>query len=234
MDQTTITRCALASAGHRAVPAARRRPAEAAVRAPGGCALSRTDPALLADWDCLPEAAAGGSVSRDERGFLRLVFSRREWALAVPLPGALPGASALRAAVAALPGAAGSRAARGPAVVRVPDARLPPELGAVVYYRQGRAVLYCPASQLTEQGAGALSAIAERASLVLPHGPRPAGRTVTVTPVAHARLLEPFHPAAVLIRPAGTVLKICSGLVTPGGAAAISAAWTAQARLRVS
>lgn len=158
----------------------------------------------------------------------RTLISSREWILAVPPPGSTA-AESLRALAGILTGETRfqSATAQPMAIVRVRSAPGTEEIGAVLHYRHGTAVLYAPAGRLESLGAAALSAVASEAGTFSSRQAEMA-RTVTVQQVSHD---SPVHPAAVAIGPRGCAFLVCSRLIDAGLAAMLGQVWTAHAEL---
>jgi hypothetical protein len=159
----------------------------------------------------------------------RTLISPQEWIIAVPPPGSTdpeitPGLAGI------LAGEARFRFAPSPAaaIVRVRSRQGTPDLGAVLHYRHGTAVLYCPAEQLESLGAAALATVANAAGIFSGRRAGDATRTVTVEQVSHD---SPVHPAAVAVGPRSCVFLICSRLIDAGLAEMIGQVWTAHAEL---
>jgi hypothetical protein len=188
--------------------------------------------ALLVVQEDLP--GAGGPTSftpawpGTSRNVTQTLISANEWILSIPPPGSAdpeisPGLAGI------LSGEARFRfqPAQATAIVRVRSAQGPPNIGAVLHYRHGIAVLYCPADRLESLGAAALSTVANDAG-VFSHRAGASVRTVTVQQVSHD---SPVHPAAAAVAPTSCVFLICSRLIDAGLAEMIGRVWTAHAEL---
>ena len=159
----------------------------------------------------------------------RTLISDREWILAVPPPGSAAWES-MRALAGILTGETRFRSATAQpmAIVRVRSEQGTQEVGAVLHYRHGTAVLYVPAARLESLGATALSAVASDAGIFSSRSKREPIRTVTVKQVSHD---SPVHPAAAAIGPRSCAFLICSRLIDAGLAEMIGQVWTAHAEL---
>jgi hypothetical protein len=166
-----------------------------------------------------PDAAAGRDVIRVDMGL-------SEWALVLALP------RAASSPVAPPPGGLAGMLARLPAsrlgVVRVPGLADTCLGLAVLHYLNGKAVIYCTASQVTDFAAGVLSALAEQVM----YGLAQPGTRITVTQAGHFELLaeeEGRHPAKVEIAGDEVTFSVCSDSITAELALALGLLWTAQA-----
>jgi hypothetical protein len=112
--------------------------------------------------------------------------------------------------------------------VRVRSRQETPDIGAVLHYRHGAAVLYCPADRLESLGAAALSAVANEAGIFSGRRAGDPVRTVAVEQVSHD---SPVHPAAVAVGAKSCAFLICSRLIDAGLAEMIGQVWTAHAEL---
>lgn len=183
----------------------------------------------------LPGSGGGGPAlpypawQAGDRHMARTLISDREWILAVPPPGGTASESA-RALAGILTGETRFRStmAQPMAIVRVRSEQGSREIGAVLHYRHGTAVLYAPAARLESLGAAALSAVANDAGIFSSRSERKPMRTVTVKQVSHD---SPVHPAAVAIGPRSCAFLICSRLIDAGLAKMIGQVWTAHAEL---
>jgi hypothetical protein len=209
-----------------------RRAGDTLTRAPAACSADRAadrsgEPATAGPFarGLLPEA---GPRLAD---VIRLPAAAGQWALALPRPGACPDAAALQGLLAEILMREHQRAAargQGPAVVRVPDSLLGPDLSGFLHHRPGRTVLYCPASRMPEPAAMVLTTLAARAGMLASPGGAP--RSVAVIPVPHADFPGAVHPAVAMPGEHAEIC-ICSGLVTVSLAAEISVLCTAHASL---
>lgn len=100
------------------------------------------------------------------------------------------------------------------ALVRIPW--LPdPRLGtAVLLYRHGHTLIYCPEQDITERAASVLSALAGQAvAVVLDRGdPEP---SMTVTRIDHSlRPADHRHVASAEVHGCDVVYSVCSGLIS--------------------
>jgi hypothetical protein len=165
----------------------------------------------------------------DSRNLARTLISAREWTLAVPPPGSAD-TEIPRGLAGILAGEARSRFAptQAAAIVRVRSSQGTPHIGAVLHYRHGSAVLYCPADLLESLGAAALSTVANEAGIFSRRPPGNAARTVTVRQVSHD---SPVHPAAVAVGPKSCAFMICSRLIDARLALMIGRIWTAHTEL---
>ena len=163
------------------------------------------------------------------RQMARTLISDREWILAAPPPGSVASES-VRALAGILTGETrfGSTTAQPMAIVRVRSELGTKEIGAVLHYRRGTAVLYAPAARLESLGAAALSAVASDANVFSSRREREPIRTVTVQQISHD---SPVHPAAAAIGPRSCAFLICSRLIDTGLAEMIGQVWTAHAEL---
>jgi hypothetical protein len=183
----------------------------------------------------LPGSGGGGAAVPSPawqvggRHMARTLISSREWILAVPPPGST-GTESLRALAGILTGETRfqSATAQPMAIVRVRSAPGTQEIGAVLHYRNGTAVLYAPAGRLESLGAAALSAVASEAGIFSSRREGDTARTVTVQQVSHD---SPVHPAAVAIGPRSCAFLVCSRLIDAGLAAMLGQVWTAHAEL---
>jgi hypothetical protein len=157
------------------------------------------------------------------------LISEREWILAVPPPGSAD-SDITQGLAGILAGEARFRFAptEATAIVRVRSKQGTLHIGAVLHYRHGTAVLYCPADRLESLGAAALSTVANEAGIFSRHHEGAAVRTVAVEQVSHD---SPVHPAAVAVSPKSCVFLICSRLIDAGLAEMIGQVWTAHAEL---
>jgi hypothetical protein len=112
--------------------------------------------------------------------------------------------------------------------VRVRSKQGTPNIGALLHYRRGIAVLYCPADRLESLGAAALSTVANEAGIFSRRREDYAARTIAVEQVSHD---SPVHPAAVAVGPKRCVFLICSRLIDAGLAEMIGQVWTAHGEL---
>ena len=164
------------------------------------------------------------------RHLARTLISSGEWILSVPPPGSadseiprgLAGILAQEARFRFAP-------AQDTAIVRVRSRQGRPRIGALLHYRHGTAVLYCPADRLESLGAAALSTVANEAGIFSGRREGDPARTVAVETVSHD---SPVHPAAVAVGPKTCVFLICSRLIDAGLAEMIGQVWTAHAELR--
>jgi hypothetical protein len=169
------------------------------------------------------------------RGVVRAVISSSEWVLAAPPPDSpLTPAGLRRLALGLLAAARDISQAPGGFELRpVPRSLIDPRLGlALLHYRDGRSVTYCPASQVTIRAAEALSALASRAAGA--SSPATPGCDVTdieIARVGHAQLPPRVHPAAAFRRGTRLTIAICSDLITPDLAAALGSLGSAQCSL---
>jgi hypothetical protein len=172
----------------------------------------------------LSPAWPGGS-----RNLARTLISAREWTLAASPPGSAD-PEIPQGLAGILAGEARFRFAptQATAIVRVRSGQGAPHIGAVLHYRHGTAVLYCPADRLESLGAAALSTVANEAGIFSRRRERDATRTVTVEQVSHD---SPVHPAAVAVGPTSCLFMICSRLIDAGLAEMIGHVWTAHAEL---
>lgn len=182
----------------------------------------------------LPGSGGGSAVPCSAwrvggRHMARTLISDREWILAVPPPGRTASES-VRALAGILTGETRFRSATAQpmAIVRVRSEQGTQEIGAVLHYRHGTAVLYAPAARLESLGAAALSAVASDAGIFSVRGEREPIRTVTVQQISHD---SPVHPAAAAIGPRSCAFLICSRLIDAGLAEMIGQVWTAHAEL---
>ena len=159
----------------------------------------------------------------------RTLISDREWLLAVPPPGSTASES-VRALGAILTGETRFRSptAQPMTIVRVRSERDTQEVGAVLHYRHGTAVLYAPAGRLESLGASALSAVANDAGIFSSRSAREPVCRVTIKQVSHD---SPVHPAAAAIGARSCVCLVCSRLIDAGLAEMIGQVWTAHAEL---
>lgn len=198
---------------------------------PAACRDSRVavrTAGTVPDGPALPAPAPAGGPEPD---ILRLRIEPGQWALAVPLPGARPDATALRGLLGEVLVRDRRQAGRdrGPAVIRVPGSVFGQDFGALLHHRPGRTSLYCPAGQITGPVAAALTVIAGQGGLLaVPGGPR---RAVTVIPVPHAAFPPAVHPAAAMPGDRDVEVCVCAGLVDAGLARRIGALCTAHAGL---
>jgi hypothetical protein len=172
-----------------------------------------------------PVAAAGDTV-------VRLPLGASEWALVV----APPGPSALRPAPACLTGPHIRPLPGQFALVRVPgSAALPGRGRAVLHYRRGRTLAFCPSNQITDLAACVLPALAGQAidSALAGQGygegadqePR-----IAVAPVGHDLLPADLHPAVSVADGQDVTIFACSDLITAALAEVLSILWTAHIR----
>jgi hypothetical protein len=150
--------------------------------------------------------------------------------LAVPPPGPAPAADLARAAaeLAASP----DPAPPAPfAIARA--ARIDARLGlAVLVARPGRAVLYCPAAEITRHAASGLAALARAVPGITWPGPDLGLVRVRVTRDPHSDLPPGRHPAYLHAVPAGVLTAhVCANLISPGLAADLAVLGTALAGL---
>ena len=159
----------------------------------------------------------------------RTLISAREWTLAVPPPGSTD-TEIPRELAGFLAGEARSRFAptQAAAIVRVRSSQGTPHIGAVLHYRHGTAVLYCPADRLESLGADALSTVANEAGIFSSRPEGAPARKVTVQQVSHD---SPVHPAAVAVGPRSCAFLICSRLIDARLAQMIGQVWTAHSEL---
>jgi hypothetical protein len=165
------------------------------------------------------------------RNMARTLISAHEWILAVPPPGTGSADPEITRGLAGiLAGDARFRFAptQATAIVRVRSSQGTPDIGAVLHYRHGTAVLYCPAEQMESLGAAALSTVANEAEIFSHGRAGDAARTITVEQVSHD---SPVHPAAVAVSPRSCVFMICERLIDAGLAELIGQVWTAHAEL---
>lgn len=172
-----------------------------------------------------PVAAAGGTV-------VRIPLGASEWALVV----APPGPRALRLAPACLTGPHIRPLPGQFALVRVPGSAALPDRGlAVLHYRRGRTLAFCPSSQITDLAACVLPALASQAidsalagqaygegADLEPH--------IAVAPVGHDLLPADLHPAVSVADGQDVTIFACSDLITPALAEVLSILWTAHIR----
>jgi hypothetical protein len=168
---------------------------------------------------------------KSSRNMTRTLISAYEWILAVPPPGTGSADPEITRGLAGiLAGEARFRftPTQATAIVRVRSSQGTPDIGAVLHYRHGTAVLYCPADQLETLGAAALSTVANEAEIFSRPRPGDAARTITVEQVSHD---SPVHPAAVAVSPRSHVFLICERLIDARLADMIGQVWTAHAQL---
>ena len=177
----------------------------------------------------------GGSASLSpvwaagSRNTSRTLISSHEWILAVPPPGSAD-LEITRGLAGILAGEARFRfaPARPTAIVRVHSRRGTPHIGALLHYRHGTTVLYCPAERLESLGAAALSTVANETGIFSGHREGDAARTVAVELVSHD---SPVHPAAAAVGPKSCLFLVCSRLIDAGLAVMVGQVWTAHAEL---
>lgn len=159
----------------------------------------------------------------------RTLISSREWILAVPPPGSAD-SGITRGLAGILAEEARFRFAptQATTIVRVRSRQGTSPIGAVLHYRHGTAVLYCPADLLDSLGAAALSTVANEAGIFSRHREGDAARRVAVEQVSHD---SPVHPAAVAVGATSCVFLICSRLIDARLAEMIGQVWTAHAEL---
>jgi hypothetical protein len=157
------------------------------------------------------------------------MISSCEWILAVPQPGSAD-TEITQEQARRLAGEARFRL--GPAqdttIVRVRAMQGMPNIGALLHYRRGTAMLYCPADRLESLGAAALSTVANEAGIFSRRREGDVARTVTVEQVSHD---SPVHPAAVAVGARNCVFLICSRLIDALLAEMIGQVWTAHGEL---
>jgi hypothetical protein len=160
----------------------------------------------------------------------RTLISSREWILAVSPRDTAPEITQGLAGILAREARFWST--QPMAIVRVRSEPGRQEIGAVLHYRYGTAVLYSPASRLESLGAAALSAVANKAGIFAAcrEGDLQGDgvSTVTIKQVSHD---SPVHPAAAAIGPGTCVFLICSRLIDADLAETIGQLWTAHAEL---
>lgn len=154
-----------------------------------------------------------------------------EWALLIPrrgLPALEPTPAGLTGPfVPPLPGQF--------TLVRVPDG-IDPCLGlAVLHYRRGHTLVYCPKAHIAnDRTARKLSALGGQ---VIGDVTYPAP-VLTVAPVDHLLLPASLHPAEVVPPPGGPadmtagrdiMIAVCADMITAELAGVLSVLWTAQA-----
>lgn len=163
------------------------------------------------------------------RNLARTVISPREWTLAVPPPGSTD-SEVPRGLAGILDGEGRSRFAptQETAIVRVRSSQGAPQIGAVLHYRHGTAVLYCPADRLESLGAAALSTVANEAGIFSRLRAGDQARRIAVQQVNHD---SPVHPAAVAVGLRSCAFMICSRLIDARLAQMIGQIWTAHAEL---
>ncbi len=155
-----------------------------------------------------------------------------EWALLVPRRG-LP---ALEPALAGLAGPFAPPLPGQFTLVRVPDG-IDPALGlAVLHYRRGRTLVYCPTAHIAgDRTARKLSALGGQVIGDATY-PEP---VLTIAPVEHVLLPASLHPAEVVPPPGGPadltpgqdiMISVCADMITAELAGVLSVLWTAQAR----
>lgn len=183
----------------------------------------------------LPDSGGGGPALQSQawqsggRHIARTLISSCEWILAVPPPGSAD-SEITREQAGILAGEARFRfgPAQDTAIVRVRSRQGTPNIGALLHYQHGTAVLYCPADRLGSPAAAALSAVANEGGIFSRRRDGDAARTVSVQPVSHD---SPVHPAAVAIGAKACVFLICSRLIDAGLAQMIGQVWTAHGEL---
>ena len=159
----------------------------------------------------------------------RTLISSREWILAVPPPGrANSGITRGLAGILAQEARFRFAPAQAMAIVRVRSRQGTSPMDAVLHYRHGAAVLYCPADLLESLGAAALATVANEAGIFSRHREGDTARRVAVERVSHD---SPVHPAAVAVSLRSCVFLICSRLMDAGLAGMIGQVWTAHAEL---
>lgn len=155
--------------------------------------------------------------------------SAREWIL-VSAPQESAAAALLRT-VPALTAPSWAPRERA-AVIRVGPPGWPPETGAILAYRGSRAVLYCPAGQVSPLAAMSLPDVADQAGIFSRPEPGAAQRVVTLKRVPCPDMPDPLHPAAAT---AGSgpacVIFVCERVIAPELAQAAGRLWTAHAQL---
>jgi hypothetical protein len=182
----------------------------------------------------LPATTGTASPSPAQQGdalhLARTLISSREWILAIPPRGMAP--EITRGLAGILAGEARFWSTQPMAIVRVRSEPGRQEIGAVLHYRHGTAVLYSPASRLESLGAAALSAVANKAGIFSARregdSTGDAVSAVTIEQVSHD---SPVHPAAAAIGPSTCVFLICSRLIHAELAETIGQLWTAHAEL---
>lgn len=164
-----------------------------------------------------PDPENAGSPPEPQAGSLQL--SPGEWVFYVHEPGNEdPSRETVRAAVRDLAGQAGPEPGC-PVTFRL--ARPARQLGlAVLHCRHGHAVAYCSPAHMAGTAAAAMTAVAARAASALQ------GRAVTairLTAAGHDELPPPLHPAACYVRGTEVTGAVCTGILTPAMAGALTA-----------
>lgn len=179
-------------------------------------AADRDSPPLCAVSPASTEAAAGTVV--------RVALGPSQWAL-VAQPAGL---QLLRPP--SVPAGPFIRPAPGEfALVRIPW--LPdPRLGtAVLIYRHGHTLVYCPEGDITERAASLLSALAAPAIAMALDSGHPEPR-LTVTRIDHSQLpADHRHVASAEVRGCDTEFLVCSGLISAELADTLGLLYTAHA-----
>ncbi len=166
-----------------------------------------------------------------ERTVIRIPLGPSEWALMVQPDGrrlARPASACLSGPyIPPVPGQF--------ALIRIPGPADPALGPAVLHYRRGHTMTYCPDTLITHRAAWVLSALAGQAidtalaGQAIDHDPVRQPR-LTVTPVGHDLLPAGLHPAAPLPDGRDITFFACSSLIQADLAGILSILWTAHTR----
>jgi hypothetical protein len=184
----------------------------------------RVDDRKAANGDGRPLRAVSAVSSEAAGTVVRVALGPSQWALVAQPAGVellrpppVPGGPFIRPL------------AGGFGLVRIPW--LPdPRLGtAVLYYRSGHTLVYCPEHEITERAASVLSALACPAIAVALESGHPEPH-LTFTRIDHSQLpADDRHVASAEVRGGGIEFFVCSGLISAALAETLGLLCTAHA-----